>query len=385
VNSRPETTLRVLHVTEAAAGGVRRHLGYIIPALHAAGVRQSVVVSLQRAEAGMADDLAAWSALGCAVHVLPMRHGLSARDIPHALALRRLVRQASPGVVHAHATKAGFLARLAVPQSVPIAYSPHSFAFQEFTGLKRALAVTMERLLARRTTRFVLVSQAERSVAEAELELPAERLRVVENGLPDAWSAALLPRPQVRAQWQVGEGTKVAVVPARLARQKGHDWLFRALALLGPMGDSLQVRLLGAGPERERLQRLAEELGITRLLHWDGYVPHAGRLLRGADLAILPSRHEGLSYALLEAAVAGVPLLVSDIPGNVPHPDMRQFLAAVPVDDVPSLATALRGFLSGDPDGRWIRAAQGPAIMREHGSLDKQTERLLTCYREIIG
>jgi glycosyltransferase involved in cell wall biosynthesis len=370
----------VLHVTEAAGGGVRRHLGYVVPALAKNGIRQGVVVSRERAEPGLDDDLAAWRALGIPVHVLPMRRGLSPQDPGQVLALRRLIRAEASQIVHAHATKAGLLARLAAPPGVHRIYSPHSFVFQEMTGVRRFLARSLERLLARRTERFVLVSPAESEVAKRELRIPDDRLRVVENGLPDSWAECLQPRTEVRAGWSVGPEERVVAVPARLAWQKGHDWLFQALAEL-VAEPHLQIRLMGAGPAEANLRRLAAELGIGHLLRWDGFVADAGHRLAGADLVVLPSRHEGLPYALLETLAAGVPLLVSDIPGNLPRPELREVATAVPCGNTAALVRALRDFL--DRPAPWReRAALGPALQRRHWSLKTQSTGLLACYKE---
>jgi glycosyltransferase involved in cell wall biosynthesis len=361
---------------------VRQHLGYLVPALAAAGVRQSVVVSLRRAEAGMAADLDRWRALGCAVHGLPMRRGLALRDVGDILALRRLIRRDAPGIVHAHATKAGLLARLGAPGGVRTVYSPHSFVFQDAGGATRRLAVAMERFLARRTDRFVFVSPGEEELARRELGVAREKCRMVANGLPADWADRLRPRADVRREWNVPDETRVVAVPARLAAQKGHEWLFRALAELAPPAGALQLRLLGEGPMQPALRRLAKQLGLAPLLAWDGYVPQAGRLLAGADLVALPSRHEGLSYALLEALAAGTPLLLSDIPGNAPHTDIRQVARLVPPGDVAALARALREFLDA-PETWRQRAGNGPDLVRRHWSLERQTAELLRCYREL--
>lgn len=370
----------VLHVTEAAGGGVRRHLGYVLPALAEAGLRQGVVISRERGEPGLDEDLATWTALGVAVHILPMRRGLSPRDPGQIPALRRLIRTEAPQIVHAHATKAGLLARLAAPPGVRRLYSPHSFVFQEMTGVRRFLARSLEGLLARRTDRYILVSPAEAEIAKRELGIPEERLRVVENGLPESWAERLLPRAEARAAWGADAADRILVVPARLAWQKGHDWLFQALAAFAAE-PRLQVRLLGAGPTAAKLRRLAAELGIGHLLRWDGFVPDAGHRLAGADLVVLPSRHEGLSYALLETLATGVPLLVSDVPGNVPRPELREVATAIPFADTPALVRALRDFL--DRPALWReRAALGPELQRRHWSLKTQSTGLLACYKE---
>jgi glycosyltransferase involved in cell wall biosynthesis len=331
----------------------------------------------------MLEEAETWAALGCGCDELPMRRGLSPWDLPHLIALRRLIRKEAPTIVHAHATKAGLLARLAAPRGVRVVYSPHSFTFQEMTGWRRTAIKVMERFLARRTDRFVFVSNAERELARTELGVAATRTRVIPNGLPDDWADSLLPRERVRCGWwEVSEQKRVIVVPARLAVQKGHDWLFQALADLKPLPGQLQVRLLGDGPSRADLEDLAAQLGISRMVVFDGHVPAAGELLAGADLVVLPSRHEGLSYALLETLAAGVPLLLSDIPGNVPHADMRDVAQFVPLDDAPALARAIQDFLN-EPTPWRERAKRGPDLVLEHWSLERQIAELIRCYREL--
>jgi len=79
----------------------------------------------------------------------------------------------------------------------------------------------------------------------------------------------------------------------------------------------------------------------------------------------MPSRYEGLPYALLEAVGAGVPVIVSDIAAHFPLPEMRQRIAAVTVDDPEQLADNM-GMLLADTRAREQFRDWGPNFVRLH-------------------
>ena len=76
-----------------------------------------------------------------------------------------------------------------------------------------------------------------------------------------------------------------------------------------------QLVLVGDGPDRGRLRDLSSQLSGD-CVRFDGCKTNILQYLHAADVFVLPSRHEGLSVSLLEAAAAGLPLLASDIPAN---------------------------------------------------------------------
>ena len=100
----------------------------------------------------------------------------------------------------------------------------------------------------------------------------------------------------------------------RLARVKNLPLLLRACARLG---GNWRLKIVGEGPERDYLERLASELGIQKRVHFLGARNAAGvqRELEKMDVFVLPSLAEGMSNAALEAAAAGLPLLLGPVGG----------------------------------------------------------------------
>jgi glycosyltransferase involved in cell wall biosynthesis len=133
---------------------------------------------------------------------------------------------------------------------------------------------------------------------------------------------------------------------ASLVKVKDQATLLRALALL----DGVTLDIVGEGPERERLQALAAELGITGRVRFVGKVTHQDlpTYYQQAALNVLSSRHEGLGMVTLEAGACGVPTISTAV-GLLP--DEPALGMAVPVGDHKALAAQIRDLL--DNADRW--------------------------------
>lgn len=102
----------------------------------------------------------------------------------------------------------------------------------------------------------------------------------------------------------------------RLTEHKDPLTLLRAAHRLQQSGRSIRLALVGDGPLRDPLVQEAQRLGLN--VHFHGIVSHdrLPPLLRNAHAFVLPSHSEGHPKALLEAMACGLPVVVSDIPGN---------------------------------------------------------------------
>jgi glycosyltransferase involved in cell wall biosynthesis len=94
--------------------------------------------------------------------------------------------------------------------------------------------------------------------------------------------------------------------------QKGQDILVDAIALL--RDPRVHVRFLGAGSELDRIVGRSEGLGIHGQVEFKGHVENVAPFLTGCEALVMASRFEGLSIACIEAACAGIPLILPDIP-----------------------------------------------------------------------
>ena len=113
-----------------------------------------------------------------------------------------------------------------------------------------------------------------------------------------------------------GPGPHLLAV-GRLSREKGFDLLLETLAAIRSRFVDANLILAGAGPEEAALKAMCSQLGLETAVRFVGYVDCPYVYFPGASVFVLPSRHEGMPNALLEAAVGGLPIVALPCSGGV--------------------------------------------------------------------
>jgi glycosyltransferase involved in cell wall biosynthesis len=204
------------------------------------------------------------------------------------------------------------------------------------TPLHRGLG----RLLNRLTAATVANCEAARTaLVEAERPRP-ESVIVLENGV-DLERFEAIPALDERP----APLTRVAAL-ANLRRVKGLDVLIEAAARLVSSHPGVTFRVGGEGPERGALQRQLEGLGLVDSFRLYGSVADVPAFLAETDVAVLPSRAEGMSNAVLEYMAAGRAIVATDVGGNGRLLEHGVHGLLVPPDDPAALAGAIAALLS---------------------------------------
>ncbi len=240
------------------------------------------------------------------------------RDLGAFLALWSMVRREKPQLIHAHSSKAGFLARVVgfLCRVPGVLYTPHGFAFNQARGARRWLYLWLERLSAPFADRIICVSKSERQIALRDRVAPPEKLIVIRNGVdvpadPDAGRGVL------RGILGVGEDTRIVAMVSRLRRPKQPEDLVRAVAILSrrePPG-SFRCVIIGSGPLERRLRELIRDLGAGGEVILLGERSDVPVLMADVDVFVLATASEGMPYTILEAMAAGKPVVGSRVPG----------------------------------------------------------------------
>ncbi len=335
--------LRVLEVFEPPDGGVARAVLQLADGLGGQGVSVEV--------AGPRDSgsYATLESAGVPITRLPFDRGYGhpSRE-GHALAaiLRRL-RRGRIDVVHAHAAKAGMLARVAgAITGTPVVYSPHCLPFVgELSRRRQGVSLGLEHLAARMTSAVICVCEDERRIALAHNLISAERAYVVLNGVPDAEPGAPDPR-LVRLRGR--DGLLVGAVSV-LREQKGLLDLISATPDILARVPRARMAIIGDGPSGPALREAASaaQLDDEPRFGLFTYEGPAARHLRALDVYVLPSLWEAMPFAPLEAMAHGVPQVVTDV-GGTPEAVTSDTGILVAPHDPDALARAIGDLLVDD-------------------------------------
>lgn len=247
------------------------------------------------------------------VVVPQMRRAIN--PVRDALAYRNLMRvfaDLKPDVVHTHSSKAGILGRRAAAAAgVPtIVHTVHGMPWhRDQSALTKSFYAWLERRAAKNARALICVSEAVKAEFVAREIAPAEKCHVIPCGVE------LYPSP--RSSLGLPDDAWVVMSISRLAPAKGHDLLIDAAARVLRDIPTLQLVFVGDGAERARLERLAEKRGLGDHLVITGVLAHdkIPAYLSRANVVAHASTREGLPLTLIEAGLAGVPVVAFDLDG----------------------------------------------------------------------
>ncbi|MEA3339452.1 MAG: glycosyltransferase [Chloroflexota bacterium] len=172
-----------------------------------------------------------------------------------------------------------------------------------------------------RIAAIVANSQAGAQVAETSYSRVVsgikQKVHMIPNGVDTAYYRPPSPseRHAARARLGIPENELCFISLANLKPLKRVDWLLRGVANL-KRNTPLRVILAGDGSERSNLQQLADELELSNVTTFCGFVDNVRPLLWAADVSVLCSESEGCSNAILESMACGVPVVASAVGGN---------------------------------------------------------------------
>jgi glycosyltransferase involved in cell wall biosynthesis len=292
--------------------------------------------------------------------------------------LYSLLARESIDVVHAHMPRASIpgaiLARLA---GVPVMVSHEHGSVLEGRRIRTFLD---REVVARLSTVVIAVSEWDRRNLIEHGGIPADRIRVLPNGIaavgePSADAAPALERPP---------GAHLIGAVGRLYREKGYEDLIHAVSLLKARGLGLRCVIAGDGPDRAELQDLIDRLDLAHEVQLLGRREDVPQIIGELDVAVLSSVREGSPLAVLEYMAGGAPIVATGV-GGVPeliHDDEHGLLVAP--GDPQALASGIARLLNDRALAARLGAAARARQLAEY-DLDGLMRRLENLYVELLG
>lgn len=232
--------------------------------------------------------------------------------------IKKLIKKFKPGIVHLNSSKAGVVGSLSarLAKTPKIIYTAHGFVFNEnLNPIKKIIYRKLELWGSSRINKIITVSNFDRR-SGVNIGIDPDKIITIHNGL-DTKSMPLLEPAQARKiindKIDNRNNSKIIGVIANLYFNKGLDVLIRAL-----LNVKAKLVIIGQGEEKDNLRNLIIDLRLNKKVFLLGYMENACQYLPGFDLFVLPSRKEGFPYVLLEAGLARVPVVATNV-GGVPE------------------------------------------------------------------
>lgn len=320
----PGQPRRILLVFEPGVDGVFRYVeGLARQLVERPGVALQMAYSSTRGSRGLEELVEFLHTRGVPTLDLRVNNMPAPGDIRAVAQLLRFVRAEKPDVIHGHSSKAGVLVRTLALFGVKarFLYTPHAYyqMYGKPSG-RRRIFQGIERAFARIGT-TINVSASEGDYARTTLGLPPGRQVVLISGIDcERFQPAADPavKNAARAHFGLPADAPLLGTVARYSEQKDPLMLYRAVLAVLAERPALHFAHLGRGELSAQVDDLigAAPAGVQARIHRREASDVPAEFYRALDAFVLPSRYEGFALAALEAVASGLPLILSDCPGN---------------------------------------------------------------------
>lgn len=351
---------------------------YIITSLNFGGAEKLLLdlvknLSKERYEVGVATVVAngplvsEFKKEGVAVKIFEKRSKIGIGVIWQ---IYKYLKQERPRIVHTHLFGGDTWGRVAaILAHVPIIISTEHNTNLDEGNLKRLV----KKFLSFFTKKIIAVSQAVKNYSVAVDHINEKKMIVISNGI-DINKFAAIPEKKYSSPPVIG-------IVGRLEKQKGHEFLFKALNLIKDIPWMLWI--VGEGSLKTRLKKLVKDLNLQERIIFLGTKSNIVEILSQIDIFVLPSLWEGLGLAVLEAAAAGKPIVASRV-GGIPEiiEEKKNGLLVRP-KDVQDLSRALRWMLTHEDEAAKM-GQRARKIVKEKFDIKEMVEAYEKLYEELI-
>ena len=361
--------MRVLHViARLNVGGTARYITQLANELPKHGIETFVATGFVQGaevedESANSIDLVRIKSMGRSIN--PIKDHFARKQ------LEKIIDEVKPDIIHTHTFKAGYVIRMK-KQAVPVIHTFHGHLLDdpEFTGVKSKIIVGLERMLAKKSAKLVTVG---RRVADDLLDQKIGYRTQFVNIPPGVVPVNVTPKQQALQNLNLDDDGKPLV--GWIARITGVKNPMRALEVANAMPDTRFV-MAGGGDLLEQVKAAAHS--NVSVVGW----AEAADLFGAADIILSTSENEGMPVALIEAQLAGKPVVATDV-GSVSEVILNHETGIVTNKNAGSIASALESLVidraKREEMGR-LAIARAQALF----SVDRMINAHIELYKSIV-
>lgn len=311
-------------------------------------------------------------ALGCVQYHIPFSRSVCSRDNVKAyFEIKKLIREGNYDIIHTHTPNASAIVRLVCwkmrKQGLRVFYTAHGFHFYKGAPVKNwLLFFPVEWVCARWTDVLITINREDYRLAKRWMR-PGRVEYVPGVGIDTAkFRNVSVDTEKKRSELGLKNGDIMLLSVGEISARKNHKVVLQAL---NKIRDSrIHYVIVGTGPLKPVYKKLVYKFGLASQVHFLGYRADVSELCKITDLYVFPSKQEGLPVALMEAMASGIPIICSNIRGNVDLIKERSCL--FPPGDVNALVQCLKENL-GTGKGDKIAASMEKTVRENYKRLEQ--------------
>ncbi|MCM8812070.1 MAG: glycosyltransferase [Candidatus Omnitrophica bacterium] len=365
--------MKIVHVIDdLGLGGAQRQLVELLKGLQAMG-HETEVIALSEKKASYVQAV---QQMGVPLTLIPHEGTWSwgtYRRVKQALA------QSRPQIVQTWLFTADLYGRLAARR----AGVPHIVSTVRSVEPDKPLHyVWADRFLKRWTDRFIVNARAVGDVLRSREGVGSQKISVIYNGLDPALFSPCGANGSFRREIQVQADVPLIGIVGRLAPVKDHETFLQAASLVLRNAPEALFLIVGDGDRKERLEKLAVDLGIQKSVRFFQSRQELAGLYGALDLLAVSSVYEGCSNVILEAMAAGKPVVATAVGGNPELVVPEETGLLVPPKKPQKLAAAIQRLIA-DPALRRRMGERARRRVEEEFTLQRMVQQTLLVYEEL--
>jgi len=230
--------------------------------------------------------------------------------------LKKLIKQNNYDVVHCHSTKAGILGRFAASKlrTNKIIYTVHGYwPILQYEGIKRKMAILLERFLAKKTTDLVLISKSDIDLSKKMKIGSEDKYRLIYNKI--TMEKDKIKKGVLRKELNINQDTKIIGNVSRVDNPK-NPFLFVDIAKeYLKNNDKTLFVWVGDGRLKEQAINYVKKSNLEDKVKFIGFKENGIDYMNDFNLLLLTSNWEGVPITILEAIELNIPILSTDVGG----------------------------------------------------------------------
>ena len=260
------------------------------------------------------------------------------RNISAFFELKKLIKDRNIDMIFCHEPVGGAMGRMVGHvQKCKVIYMAHGFHFYKGAPKTSKIYYVVEKILSKYTDVLITINQED---YEASLKLKAKKNYLLPGIGIDTSKFIYNPDSSyIRTEFDLKSDDLIILSVGELITRKNHETVIEAVAKL--QDPHIHYMIAGEGELEDYLRKKIKNLGVQNI-HMLGYRKDINKLCNSADIFIMPSYQEGLSVALMEAMACGLPVIASNIRGNVDLIPDDKYGRLVNADDTCGYCNAIR-------------------------------------------